>query len=58
MIIRAAVIHSNFKKSMQILLKNRLEFLAMPTSTTTDAMALKFLQTLSSDYKANSSKDL
>ena len=56
MIIQAAVIRSNLKKSMQILLKNCLEFLATPTSTTTDAMALKFLQTLSSDYKANSSK--
>ena len=42
MIIRAAVTHSDFKKSTQILLKDHLEFLAMPTSTTTDAMALNF----------------
>ena len=31
----------NLKKSTQISLKNRLQFLAMPTSTTTNAMALK-----------------
>ena len=43
MIIREAVTHSNLKKSAQkISLKNRLQFLAMPTSATTDAMALKF----------------
>ena len=53
MIIRAAATRSNFKKSMQILLENHLKFLAMPTSTATDAIALKFLETLSSDYKAN-----
>ena len=46
MIIQAAVTHSDFKKSTQILLKNRLQFLAIPTNTTTDAMALKFFQTL------------
>ena len=38
MIIRAAVTCSNFKKSMQILLN---AILVTPTSTTTDAMALK-----------------
>ena len=42
MIIRAAVTCSDLKKSTQILLKNRLQFLSMPTSTTTDAMALNF----------------
>ena len=42
MIIWAAVTRSNFKKSMEISLKNRLQFLATPTSTTTNAMALKF----------------
>ena len=42
MIILAVVTRSDFKKSTQILLKNRLQYLAMPTSTTTDAMALKF----------------
>ena len=42
MIIRAAVTHSNLKKSTQILLNNHLEFLATPTNTTTDAMALNF----------------
>ena len=42
MIIRAAVTCSDLKKSTQISLKNRLQFLAMPTSTTTDAMALNF----------------
>ena len=42
MIIRAAVTHSDLKKSVQILLKNHLQFLATPTSTTTDTMALKF----------------
>ena len=46
MIIRAAVTRSDFKKSTQILLKNCLQFLAMPTNTTTDAMVLKFFQTL------------
>ena len=39
MIIWAAVTHSNLKKFIQISLKNRLQFLAMPISTTTDAMA-------------------
>ena len=38
MIIRAAVTRSDLKN----IAKNRLQFLAMPTSTTTDAMALKF----------------
>ena len=42
MIIQAAVTHNDFKKFTQIFLKNRLEFLVTPTSTTTDAMALKF----------------
>ena len=42
MIIQAAVSCSDFKKSMQILLKSRLQFLAMPTSTTTDVMSFKF----------------
>ena len=41
MILRAAVTHSDLKQSTQISLKNRLQFLAMPTSTTTDAMAWK-----------------
>ena len=35
---------------MQISLKTRLQCLAMPTSTTTDAMALKFFQTLFNYY--------
>ena len=39
MIIRAAVTRSDLKN----IAKNRLQFLAMPTSTTTDAMGLKFL---------------
>ena len=43
MIIQAAV---TLKKSMQILLTTCLKFLATPTSTTTDAMALKLLETL------------
>ena len=42
MILWAAVTHSNFKKFAQISLKNRLQLLAMRTSATTDAMALKF----------------
>ena len=42
MIIRAAVTCSDLKKSTQTSLKNRLQFSAMPTSTTTDAMALNF----------------
>ena len=37
MIIRAAVTRSDLKN----IAKNRLQFLAMPTSTTTDAMAWK-----------------
>ena len=46
MIIRAAVTCDNFKNSRQILL-NRLQFLAMPTSTITDAMAWKcFVDTI------------
>ena len=46
MIIRAAVTYDNFKKSRQILL-NHLQFLATPTSTITDAMALKcFVDTI------------
>ena len=43
MIIRATVTRSNFKKSTQISLKTCLQFLAMPTSTTTDAMVWKIL---------------
>ena len=43
MIIWTAVTRNNFKKSKQISLKTRLQFLATSTSTTTDAMALKFL---------------
>ena len=42
MIISAAATRSDLKKSTQIMLKNCLQFLAMPTSTTTDGMALKF----------------
>ena len=42
MIIQAAVTCSDLKKSTQISLKKRLQFLAMPISTTTDAMALNF----------------
>ena len=42
-IIWAAVTYSDLKKSMQISLKNHLQFLIMSTSTTTDAMILKFL---------------
>ena len=41
MIIRAAVTHSDLKICTNIA-KKCLEFLATPTSTTTDAMALKF----------------
>ena len=42
MIIQAVTTHSDFKKSMQISSKKHLPFLVMPTSTITDAMALKF----------------
>ena len=42
---------------MQISL-NYLQFLATPTSTTTDTMALNLLRTLSGDYKANILKDV
>ena len=42
MIFRAAVTCSDLKKFVQTLLKNHLQFLAMPTSATTDAMALNF----------------
>ena len=42
MIIQAAVTHSDLKKSTQISLTNRLQILAMPISTTTYVMALKF----------------
>ena len=42
MIIWAVVTRSDLKKFTQISLKNRLQFLAKPTSTTTDAMAFKF----------------
>ena len=53
--------HSNSSNTLKIytnVTKNHLQFLATPTSTTTDAMALKFLQTLSGDYKANFLKDV
>ena len=46
MIIRAAVTLEIFKKAMQILLTTWLQFLATPTSATTEAMALKLLETL------------
>ena len=41
MIIQAAVTRSDLKTSMQISAKNHLQFLATPTSTTTDAIAWK-----------------
>ena len=47
-----------FKKIYANITKNCLQFLAMPTSTTTDAMALKvFLDTMQL-LKTNSVKDL
>ena len=52
MIIQATVTR-NSKKIYANIAKSCLQFLAIPISTTTEAMALKFLQTLSSDYKAN-----
>ena len=48
MITQAAVTRSDLKKSMQISLKTRLQFLVTPTSATTDAMALKFFRHYSS----------
>ena len=42
MIIQAAVTHSDFKKIYANIAKNRLQYLATPTGTTTGAMALKF----------------
>ena len=42
MIIRAAVTQSDLKN----IAKNCLQYLATPTSTTTDAMAMKFFHTL------------
>ena len=42
MIIRATVTHSDLKKSTPISLKSHLKIYAMPTSTTTDPMTLKF----------------
>ena len=45
MIIRAAVTHSDLKKICAKIIKNCLQFLATPTSETTDAMALNFFQT-------------
>ena len=45
MIIRAAVTRSDLKIYTNTT-KNCLQFLAMPTSTTTDAMALKVFQIL------------
>ena len=42
MIIWAVVSHSDFKKIYTNIAKNHLQCLATPTSTTTDAMALKF----------------
>ena len=53
MIIQAAVICSNLK-TLQILLKNCLQFLTTSISATTDAMALNFFQTLSNYKKAKS----
>ena len=58
MIIRAAITHSDFKKSTQISLKNRLQFLATPTSKTTDAMAWNFFPDTMQLLKTNSGKDL
>ena len=58
MIILAAVTHSDFEKSSQISLKNHLKFLATSTSTTTDAMALKFCPDTTQLLKTNSVKDL
>ena len=52
MIIRAAVTHNDFKKSMQILLKNHLQLLATPTSITTDDMVLKFSSRLYATIKS------
>ena len=46
MIIWAVVTLSDFLKIYTNIAKNRLQFLATPTSTTTDAMALKFFQIL------------
>ena len=43
MIIQAAVTCSDLKKIYAKIAKNHLQFLVMPTSTITDAMALKFL---------------
>ena len=56
MIIGAAATRSNFKKIANVA-KNHLQFLVISTSTITGAMALDFLQTLSSYYKANILKD-
>ena len=42
MIIWAVVTHSDLKKIYTNIAKNHLQILATPTSTTTDAMALKF----------------
>ena len=42
MIIRAVVTRSDLEKSTRISQKNRLQCLATSTSTTTDAMALKY----------------
>ena len=41
MIIWAIETHSNFKKIYTNITKNHLQYLATPTSTTTDVMALK-----------------
>ena len=54
MIIWAAVIHNNFKKIYANIAKNHLQYLATPTSITTNFMALKvFAETNFSDYKDN-----
>ena len=58
MIIQAAVTCSDLKKSTQISLKNRLQFLATPTSTTTDAMAWKIFPDTMQLLKTNSAKYL
>ena len=42
MIIQAAATHNNFKKNYANIAKNCLQFLATPSSTTADAMALKY----------------
>ena len=57
MIISPAVTRSNCKKIYANIAKNRFQYLAMPTSITTNAVVLKFLPTLSLDYNDNLLKD-